>query len=215
MKDIKPWLGIITFIGFIVCIGLLFYVPPPSATRDIILVVIGTMVTLVKEVYGFYFGSSEGSARKTELMSGADLPLAPPLIQGAASGAPTAAVKEGGFVRLSILLILAALLIIGLSACATTETPQSIAVKTLLSTRQGIIAAATTADELCTQGVLRQADCDKALALYKQGQAAYLVASDAFQVYLDTGRSGGYDLALARLRTLLLDLQALTGAASN
>jgi flagellar basal body-associated protein FliL len=213
--DVKPWLGALTFIGFIACLLLLFYVPPPSGTRDIILIVIGTLVVLVKDVYGFYFGSSEGSARKTELMSGADLPIAPALIQGTTSIPPTSSVKEGGFARLSILVILAILVTAFITGCATTETPQSTAAKSLLGTRQGIIAVATTADELCTQGVMKQADCDTAAKVYTQAQVAYNLASDAFLVYLDTGQPGGFEAVMSRLRTLLLDMQKLTGAASS
>jgi hypothetical protein len=214
-SDIKPWLGLITFLGFIACIVLLFYVPPPSGTRDIILVVIGTLVVLVKDVYGFYFGSSEGSARKTELMSGADLPVAPALIQSTVSLPPASAVKEGGFARLSILLILVILLTVFISGCATTETPQSIAAKSLLSTRQGIIAAATTADDLCTQGVMKQPDCDTGAKVYTEAQVIYNLASDAFLVYLDTGKPDDFEAAMSRFKTLLLDLQKLTEASAN
>jgi hypothetical protein len=171
--DIKPWLGIITFIGFIACLGLLFSVPPPSGTRDIILVVIGTLVVLVKDVYAFYFGSSEGSARKTELMSGTDLPLTP-LVQGTASTPQAPEVKEGGFVRPLILFILSILLIIGLSGCATTTT-QDMATAAIAG-KQAIITAAAGTDAGCRTSLIPPDDCALALASYQASQIVTVTA---------------------------------------
>lgn len=82
------------------------------------------------------------------------------------------------------------LLVLGmaLTGCAgiqgTRQSPQAIAAKSLLSTRQGIIAAAMTADTLCTQGAMKQADCDRAEEMYGLAQQAYGTAADAFLVYL-------------------------------
>lgn len=63
-------LALLVAISLGVCLYLLFMVPMPSLSRDIILVIIGALVATFKDVYGYYFGSSEGSTRKTELLKG-------------------------------------------------------------------------------------------------------------------------------------------------
>ena len=54
---------------------LLVHSIPEGPTRDILLILSGALVAIVKDVYGFEFGSSRGSEAKTEqltnLMSGA------------------------------------------------------------------------------------------------------------------------------------------------
>ena len=84
----KGWLAALVTIGFLGCIFTLFAQPMSEPSKDVLLVLIGALVGIVKDVYGYYFGSSEGSARKTELL-----------------GAPGAA----GFARLRLLLPLALL----------------------------------------------------------------------------------------------------------
>jgi hypothetical protein len=54
---------------------LLVHAIPEGPTRDILLILSGALVAIVKDVYGFEFGSSRGSEAKTEqitqLMGGA------------------------------------------------------------------------------------------------------------------------------------------------
>ena len=54
---------------------------PDGPTRDILLILSGALVAIVKDVYGFEFGSSRGSEVKTEqitqLMGGTGAPAAP------------------------------------------------------------------------------------------------------------------------------------------
>lgn len=74
---IKAWLAILAFFGFIGCLYLLFFRELPAGAKDIILIVIGTLIGLVKDVYSFFFGSSSGSEKKTALLA-----AAPPAIGG-------------------------------------------------------------------------------------------------------------------------------------
>jgi len=120
--------------------------------------------------------------------------------------------SQSGFARLPILFVISCLFIICLAGCATTETPQSMAAKSLLTARQGVIAAATTADELCIQGVMKQKDCDRAKEIYTQAQAAYLTASDAYLLYLLAADQASLDRfrdAEGRLQALFLDIDGL------
>ena len=76
---LKPWLAILAVLTFLVCLWLLFVQEFPSGSKDVLLIVVGALITIVKDVYSYYFGSSEGSARKTELLAGSDAVLpAPP-----------------------------------------------------------------------------------------------------------------------------------------
>lgn len=63
-------LALLVTISLGVCLYLLFCVEMPNTSRDIILVIIGALVATFKDVFGYYFGSSEGSTRKTEIMRG-------------------------------------------------------------------------------------------------------------------------------------------------
>ena len=49
-----------------VCIILLFFCEVPATSRDLLLVTLGALVTIVKDVYGFEFGSSKDSARSAQ-----------------------------------------------------------------------------------------------------------------------------------------------------
>jgi len=111
--------------------------------------------------------------------------------------------------------VIALAIVLSLPGCATVETPQSLAAKSLLTTRQGVIAAATTVDGLCSQGVLKQADCDKAALIYIQAQAAYATTSDAFLVYLQLADSASlqkFQDAQLTFQALLLDIDGMAKA---
>jgi hypothetical protein len=47
---------------------LMMYVEIPTGSREVIMLVIGGLLARMNDVYSFYFGSSEGSQRKTEIM---------------------------------------------------------------------------------------------------------------------------------------------------
>lgn len=49
----------------------LFFVDVPPNSRDLLLVAFGSLVTIVKDVYGFEFGSSKGSERNSQAVADA------------------------------------------------------------------------------------------------------------------------------------------------
>ncbi|MDA8428172.1 MAG: hypothetical protein M0T70_02850 [Geobacteraceae bacterium] len=70
--DFKSVLGLLAIFGFFAVVFILIFSPGVQPTVEkILLILLGALVTLVKDVYGYYFGSSEGSAKKTELLSAA------------------------------------------------------------------------------------------------------------------------------------------------
>jgi CDP-diglyceride synthetase len=83
----KLLLSALAMITFLICLYLLFFRPFPEGSKDVLLIVVGALITIVKDVYGYYFGSSEGSARKTDLLA------APNSVQG---GAVDGTVEETG-----------------------------------------------------------------------------------------------------------------------
>ena len=94
------------------------------------------------------------------------------------------------------LLIL--VLLCSLTACATTENVYSIAAKTLLNSRQAVIAGATVTDTLCKQKVLKVDDCTKAAVMYEQAKASYALASDAFVLAVQSGNSADWSAYLIK-----------------
>ncbi len=193
----KSILSLLVVVGVGVCLWLLFYFPLPQGSRDIILIVIGALVATFKDIYGYYFGSSEGSTRKTEI-----------LFSGPGGNSGRAALQ-------AIVLLMLVCGLVSISGCATTESAQSVAAKSLLSTRATIITSAQAADDLCTKGIMKQTDCDKARELYTQGQAAYNAASDGFLLYLNTGNLSDeavFETLRVRLGVINSDLAALLQA---
>lgn len=75
----KAILAILIFFALVGCITGLYLRELPTGARDILLVLLGVVAALVKDVYGYYFGSSDGSQRKTELLGGIvnETPAAP------------------------------------------------------------------------------------------------------------------------------------------
>jgi hypothetical protein len=55
--------------ALILCIFLLFVADVPKGSRDLLLVTLGALVAIVKDVYGFEYGSSKGSERNAQAVS--------------------------------------------------------------------------------------------------------------------------------------------------
>jgi len=206
-NSIAAFLAIMSMIGFLIMFALLGWAPVPPENKDFFNMGFIALIGFVGTAFGYYLGSSQSSAQKNDLLLNQSPPLTGTFVTG---------INEKGFVRLPLVLfvlfILSALLIAG---CATgkQETPQSLAAKSLLTARQGIIGAATTADSFCTQGILKQADCSKAERIYIKSQGIYVTASDAFLLYLVSGDAKArqeYDKVLPSLQALLTDLDSLT-----
>lgn len=50
------------------CLAALFFVDIPSGSKDALMLLIGALIVVVKEIYGFDFGSSAGSKSKDSAM---------------------------------------------------------------------------------------------------------------------------------------------------
>jgi hypothetical protein len=73
-KGFKAYMGLLVTLGLLAVVIALLYVEPKTGAKDALLITLGALVSLVKDVYGYYFGSSEGSSRKTEIMEAANVP---------------------------------------------------------------------------------------------------------------------------------------------
>ena len=63
-------LAAIAIIGFIALMGLLFLGPEiSSGERDLVMIMTGALISIVKDVYGFEFGSSKDAARGAQAMA--------------------------------------------------------------------------------------------------------------------------------------------------
>lgn len=60
------WAAVITLLG---CIYLLGFRNIPTSGKDALLMLLGAVTVTYKDVYGYFFGSSAGSDRKTELLA--------------------------------------------------------------------------------------------------------------------------------------------------
>ena len=50
------------------CVFLLLFVPIPELNKDMVNIALGTMLGMAVTIVNYYFGSSKGSADKTEIM---------------------------------------------------------------------------------------------------------------------------------------------------
>ncbi len=55
--------------GFFATLGIMAFVDLPDGAKDAFLIMIGSLGTLVTQIGAFYFGSSDGSERKNELLA--------------------------------------------------------------------------------------------------------------------------------------------------
>lgn len=127
--------------------------------------------------------------------------------------------SQQGFVSVSFLITVTMFcsLLFFVSGCATgltanRETPESISAKTLLSSREAIKGTAVSIDDLCSQGVMKQAACTRARALYEQAQISWFTSSDSFLLYLisaDAADQDKYEKSLAGTQSLIGDLKGL------
>lgn len=70
----KDWipasLAILAVVAFLGCLYALFTrAIPDGAARDVLMMLIGALIAIVKDLYGYYFGSSSGSSEKTSAMA--------------------------------------------------------------------------------------------------------------------------------------------------
>ena len=63
----------ITIIGFFAILGIIIFVPVPKGTQPLLYILLGVLGTNCTNIYGFYFGSSQGSQDKTAMMNNQSL----------------------------------------------------------------------------------------------------------------------------------------------
>lgn len=67
-------IGALVVLGFFGSLGLLLFRPESfnDTTREPIMLMVGALIAAFSGLMGFFFGSSAGSARKTDLLARAD-----------------------------------------------------------------------------------------------------------------------------------------------
>lgn len=71
MKDwnVPRFLVVTTTLGFFTLIVLLYFKAFPAESKDILNVMLGVVGSAWTGIVGYYFGSSQGSARKTDMLN--------------------------------------------------------------------------------------------------------------------------------------------------
>jgi hypothetical protein len=69
-ENVGPILALMTVIGTFALFGLAFFLKVDGANEKVLFLVIGAMSSIATTVVTYYFGSSEGSARKNEIFQG-------------------------------------------------------------------------------------------------------------------------------------------------
>ncbi|MBM4286881.1 MAG: hypothetical protein FJ135_01815 [Deltaproteobacteria bacterium] len=69
-ENVGPLLALVTVTGTLGLFGLAFYLRVDGANEKVLFMVIGALSSIVTTVVTYYFGSSEGSARKNEILVG-------------------------------------------------------------------------------------------------------------------------------------------------
>ena len=62
------FLGVAVTLGFFGTLAYMLGRPIPEVGRDVLLVLVGALAAKFSDIVSYHFGSSAGSARKTELM---------------------------------------------------------------------------------------------------------------------------------------------------
>lgn len=70
VKEIFQYgLGALIVIGFFLLLYLIFVAEIPSPNKELGLIVIGALVGNFNSIVGYFFGSSKGSADKTDILN--------------------------------------------------------------------------------------------------------------------------------------------------
>ncbi|MEM6782203.1 MAG: hypothetical protein AAF624_00520 [Bacteroidota bacterium] len=65
---VAPTLAVATFVGFFAVLGCMMFVEVPEGSGAVFNVLLGSLGTLLAQVAHFYFGSSDGSKRKQDVI---------------------------------------------------------------------------------------------------------------------------------------------------
>lgn len=169
------FLAATAMLGFLAVFAFLALGTVPVENRDFFNMALVALIGLVGTAFGYYLGSSDGSARKNDLLASAAAP--PP-------GNPEAGYARPQLLIVTLLVSCAMMALPMLSGCAVPQnsTKQSLAAQALLSTQAAVIGIAQAADSLCTQGTLTQPQCDRVAKLYTQAQLSYDLAAEALGI---------------------------------
>jgi hypothetical protein len=69
-ENIGPILALMTVIGTFSLFGLAFFLKVDGANEKVLFMVIGALSSIATMVVTYYFGSSEGSSNKNEIIQG-------------------------------------------------------------------------------------------------------------------------------------------------
>lgn len=69
MKRSHIWIGVLLCVMFGAAVAALFLLEPPPGARDALLVLIGHLGGCFTQMVAYFYGSSSGSAQKSELMA--------------------------------------------------------------------------------------------------------------------------------------------------
>jgi drug/metabolite transporter (DMT)-like permease len=67
-------LGALNFIGVFAITGLLIFNAIPESNKDVLLVLLGVLASSFTAVISYFYGSSKGSADKTDIMANGKKP---------------------------------------------------------------------------------------------------------------------------------------------
>lgn len=207
---ITATLAILAMLGFLAVMAVLVTHEIPISNRDFFNTGLIALVGFVSTAFGYYLGSSFGSARKTNL-------LAPP--PGSAGMGEHDRLGEAGFARFSLLMVLLAVAFLAImctiNGCSTMkkEPPQVTAGKALLATKQTIVTAATVTDSLCRAGKLAPDKCADAYRAYQEAKRGYDAAVDAYLLMQVGGDPAEATAAVRRVEAIANNLLYLNGGA--
>lgn len=68
----RSTVGLSAIVGGLTALGMLYFIPVPEGNREALLLAVGLVLGWGSSVINYEFGSSAGSARKTELLSKGD-----------------------------------------------------------------------------------------------------------------------------------------------
>jgi len=66
--NLMPILAILATVGLMGAIAGTFLFQIPDEESKVLWLLLGALIGIVQQVYGYFFGSSEGSSRKTDAM---------------------------------------------------------------------------------------------------------------------------------------------------
>ena len=64
-----PVLAVLAVVALLICIWMIAFHPTQPQGHDALLMLLGALIAAYKDVYGFFFGSSAGQDKATELLS--------------------------------------------------------------------------------------------------------------------------------------------------